>query len=387
MNIFETACLEVGYGKKTILNDINFELQKGEIICLMGPNGSGKSTILKTISRHIEKLGGNVYFQDKSFDKISAKDLAKQLSVVLTERINPELMTAAEVVASGRYPYTNYMGKLGEKDFEIIDDSIKMVNADDLREKYFTELSDGQKQRIMLARAICQEADIMILDEPTSFLDVRYKIELLGILRKLAREYGKTIILSLHEIDLIPKIANKVLLIGEDRSYIYGRPENIIKDSSVKEAFGINMGTFSTLIGNIELSKIDSEPDTFILGGEGKGTEIYRILNKEGKNFYTGVLFENDLDMVVAESLAEEVICTPSFYKIEDDKLQVAKSMIDRAEIIIDVGISFAGINEGNESLLEYSLKNRKKVYSLINREKFPAIKKVSVNEIANIFV
>lgn len=267
MNFFATENLKVGYKNTVVVDRINIDLNKGEIICLLGPNGCGKSTILKTITDHIKRIGGSMTVLGKDLNHLSIKNKAKEMSVVLTERINPGMMLAEEVVAIGRYPHTNYFGKLNKKDLEIINESIEIVEGEKLRYKEFQSLSDGEKQRIMIARAICQEADIMVLDEPTSFLDIKFKIELLNILKKLSLEKNKTIIMSLHEIDLVSKIADKALLIKDGKVYKYGTPEDIITDKSISEVYNLGGGYFNTTMGNIELPKVTKFPKVFVVGG------------------------------------------------------------------------------------------------------------------------
>ena len=187
---FETQKLSVGYHRRPLIEDIDIGIWQGGILCLIGPNGSGKSTILRSITRHLTKLGGVVAIGGRDLDGMSDKELARHVSVVLTDRIEPELMTCWEVVAAGRYPYTNHFGKLSREDQRIVEDSMARVNALELREQRFTELSDGQKQRVLLARALCQQPEVIVLDEPTSYLDIRHKIELLDILREMTASPG-----------------------------------------------------------------------------------------------------------------------------------------------------------------------------------------------------
>ena len=162
---FETQKLSVGYHRRPLIEDIDIGIWQGGILCLIGPNGSGKSTILRSITRHLTKLGGVVAIGGRDLDGMSDKELARHVSVVLTDRIEPELMTCWEVVAAGRYPYTNHFGKLSREDQRIVEDSMARVNALELREQRFTELSDGQKQRVLLARALCAARSLLILDE------------------------------------------------------------------------------------------------------------------------------------------------------------------------------------------------------------------------------
>ena len=197
-SIFSTQGLAVGYNRNILLQGINIRLERGKILTLIGPNGAGKSTILKTITRQLEPISGVVTISGKPVSMMPGKEFAKRTAVVLTERIAPELMTCAEVVAMGRYPYTDMFGRLSDHDKSVVVSALEQVHALDLAEREFTALSDGQRQRIMLARAICQEPEIIVLDEPTAWLDIRYKIELLDILRTMARKKGTTIIMSLH---------------------------------------------------------------------------------------------------------------------------------------------------------------------------------------------
>ena len=208
----ETQDLSVGYHGKPLLKDITLKVRKGEILVLIGPNGAGKSTILKNIIREMQPLSGGIYIKGKNVKDFTSKEYAKTMSVVLTEKIKTEMMTCRDVVAMGRYPYTNYFGKLTKEDEQIVTESLEKVSAMDIAEKDFSQISDGQRQRIMLARAVCQKPEIIVLDEPTSFLDIRHKIELLDILLEMAVKDQVTVIVSLHEIELAAKIALSIIL-------------------------------------------------------------------------------------------------------------------------------------------------------------------------------
>lgn len=241
---FETKNLAVGYQGKVLIRDISLEICPGEIITLIGPNGSGKSTILKTITKHLASIKGAVYIGQDELGKMSYQELAKKVAVVLTDRIKPELMTCREVVAAGRYPYTGKMGILTAQDQKKIDEAMEKVHALDLTEKSFDAISDGQKQRIMLARAICQEPQIIVLDEPTSFLDIRHKIELLNILKDMARNQGTTVIMSLHEIELAYKMSDKIICVKGDHIAHFGTVEEVFSKGLIKELFDLDEETF-----------------------------------------------------------------------------------------------------------------------------------------------
>ena len=179
---FYTEGLTVGYEGVPLIKNIGIRLKRGEILTLIGPNGAGKTTILKSIIRQLAPLEGMVYLDGKKMRELSGKELSKKLSVVLTGRVRPELMTCEDVVATGRYPYTGKFGVLSEADRRIVRESMELVHIEELADRDFMQTSDGQKQRVMLARAICQEPDMIVLDEPTSFLDMKYKLEFLSII-------------------------------------------------------------------------------------------------------------------------------------------------------------------------------------------------------------
>ena len=180
--ILHTQKLSVGYGGRPVVENITIGLEKGRILTLIGPNGAGKSTILKSLTRQLALLGGTGVLEGRDMKSLSGSEVARKLALVSTQRIRPELMTCLEVVEAGRYPYTGRLGLLSPADKAKAAHALELVHGTELAERDFARVSDGQRQRVLLARALCQEPDIIVLDEPTSFLDIRYKLELLGIL-------------------------------------------------------------------------------------------------------------------------------------------------------------------------------------------------------------
>lgn len=209
--ILSARDLSAGYGSKIVLSDISFDLAEGQIISLIGPNGSGKSTLLKTLMGDLPPLKGSVFLDDRDLSALSRSEVAKIMAVMMTGNIRPEWMTCREMAASGRYPYTGLLGKLGKKDSEAVDEAMELTGTSDLASLYITEISDGQRQRVLLAKAICQEPRILILDEPTTFLDIRYKLEFLDLLRVLAEKRRVTILMSLHELELVRLVSDRVI--------------------------------------------------------------------------------------------------------------------------------------------------------------------------------
>lgn len=228
----------VGY-EKPLIRDICFSLHGGEIMTIIGPNGSGKSTILKTIAGYLKKHGGDIYIENSLADTLSPNDKAKKLSVLLTERLHPNLMTCREVVETGRYPYTGHFGMLSPADNAAVDYAIALVQMQDFEQRDFSDISDGQRQRVMLARAICQEPQILILDEPTSYLDIYHKIVFLEILKKLAREKSIAVIMSMHELDFAEKISDYTVCVKNGEIFKFGRPQEIFCDYVMRRLFDI----------------------------------------------------------------------------------------------------------------------------------------------------
>ena len=222
---FYTDQLTVGYDGKPLIKEINIQLNKGEILTLIGPNGAGKSTILKSITRQLSLISGTVYLEQEQMSRMTNREVSKKLAVVLTERMRPELMTCEDVVSTGRYPYTGTLGILSAEDKEKVKSAMEMVHAWDLKDRDFTAISDGQRQRILLARAICQEPEIIILDEPTVGLDPKQIIEIRELIRKLAKKH--TVILSSHILAEVREVCDYIMIISGGKLVASDTTENL----------------------------------------------------------------------------------------------------------------------------------------------------------------
>ena len=360
---FKTNDLAVGYDGNILIHDINVNLEKGKILTLIGPNGAGKSTILKSITRQLETIRGTVYINAQKLTTLAPKEMAKQVAIVLTDRIRPELMTCAEVVAMGRYPYTNLFGKLTQKDTEAVQEALERVHALDLAEQDFSTLSDGQQQRIMLARAICQEPEIIVLDEPTAYLDIRHKIELLDILREMAQKKNITVIMSLHEIDLAMKISDYLLCVKGDTIEAFGPPDAILENHTIEHLYDLHNGSYNLLFGSVELTKPEGAPKVFVVAGGGYGISCYRALQKQEIPFATGILFENDVDCQVARELSDHVVVAPAFEAMTDSQFKEASDLLLRCEAVIDAGTPAGTFNQLNFNLLRLAEDHNIPVY------------------------
>ena len=238
--------LSVGYPTRKVLENIELEIEKGEILTLIGPNGAGKSTLLKSISGQLPLLAGSVMMQGQDLAKCDAKERARKMAVVLTEAIRPEYMTCREVCAAGRYPYTGRMGILRKEDEEAVDRAMARMKVEGLAERDFGAISDGQKQRVLVARALAQETPVLLMDEPTSYLDIRYRTELMETLRGLAAE-GKTILMSLHEIDLALEVSDRLLCVKEGGEVFCGTPQEVLTGERIRDLFDMPAGMYEKL--------------------------------------------------------------------------------------------------------------------------------------------
>lgn len=241
---FFTKKMCVGYDNQPLIKDIEIALPKGEILCLIGANGAGKSTVLKSIAGQLRMLGGTAYIGKEDISRVRPSALAKKMSVVFTEKVKAELKSCRDMVASGRYPYTGWFGILTDEDEKIVREVMELTHITDISEKDFSRISDGQKQRVMLARAICQEPEVVILDEPTSYLDVKYKLEFLSLLQELREKRGLTVIMSLHELAFAKIVSDKILCLKGEYVERYGTPEEIFESDFIERLFDIDKAGF-----------------------------------------------------------------------------------------------------------------------------------------------
>ena len=231
-NILQTKNLSIGYTSKkevlTIASDINISLKKGKLITLIGGNGIGKSTLLRTITAIQKPISGEVFLNEKDIFSMDNSDLAQQQSLVLTDKLPSSNLTVWELIALGRQPYTNWIGTLSEDDINKINKAIQLTNIEHLTEKKHYEISDGQLQKVLIARALAQDTDLIILDEPTTHLDLFHKVSVFKLLQKLAHETEKCILFSTHDIDLAIQLSDEMIVMTKENN-IQDQPCNLIE--------------------------------------------------------------------------------------------------------------------------------------------------------------
>lgn len=349
--------LTVGYDRIPLIKNINLGVRPGEILTLIGPNGSGKSTILKTITKQLKTIGGSVFLGKESMRELTDSEISRHLSMVMTERIHTELLSGRDVVATGRYPYTGRLGILSQQDWKKVDEAIALVHAGEVQQQDFRRISDGQRQRLMLARAICQDTQVLILDEPTSYLDMGFKLDILTTIRMLARKKNLAVIMSLHELDLAQKISDTIACVKGDRIDRVGTPEEIFSGDYVQQLYGVKSRQFDPQTGQAFLERPEGAPEVFVIGGGGTGLAVYNRLQRQNIPFAAGILQENDVEYAAASALAACVFSEKAFFPVSEETFLRAKQMLGSCKTCICALTEFGPYNEKNRQLFEYAKK------------------------------
>ena len=260
----EVQGVSAGYGKEPVISGADFTVRAGEILALIGPNGAGKSTLLKSIALRLAPMTGVICLNGKDLTKMTPGERAQKMSVLLTGQPETEWMTCTEMVSQGRYPYTGRLGILSDKDKAAVKYAMERMSVLELAEKLYCSISDGQKQRVLLARALAQEPEVLVLDEPTSYLDIRYQLELMEALRSLAREEQVAVVVSLHELELARRYADRILCIREGCVDKAGTPQEIFSSGYVEKLFEIPYGSLDSLYGNAGGDPVDRNAANYV---------------------------------------------------------------------------------------------------------------------------
>lgn len=336
----------LGYEGQSVLAHLDLTIRAGDYLCIVGDNGSGKSTLLRGLLGLLSPQSGEI---------LRAPELRQGAVGYLPQQTRAQRdfpATVYEVVLSGclnqkglRFFYTAAqksaalmnMGKLG-----ILE----------LKDQSYRDLSGGQQQRVLLARALCQQPEVIVLDEPTSYLDIRHKIELLDILREMTASRGLSVVLSLHEVDLATKLADVVVLVKDNAIFRCGAPEDVLDDDTIRQLYDIHDGSFNLLLGSVELCGAAGEPRVFVVPGEGRGAPCFRALQKRGLPFAAGILQRCDVDWAVAETLAARRYEAESFSPPAPDTLRAAVAAACSSACVVDSGAAIGPYNRENLELL-----------------------------------
>ncbi len=268
--------LQLGYTqegvRKPLLENLNFELVAGELTCLLGPNGVGKSTLIKAILGEISPWEGQLLLEQKTLSSYSIQDRAKHIAVVLTDPIYPGNLTVGQLVALGRTPHTNWLGKLGDTDRALVEKALADTRIGYLRDARLGELSDGQRQKAMIARALAQDGSVIVLDEPTAHLDLVNRLEIMSLLREISRSQGKAILVVTHDLDIALETANRFWILNCGLPLLAGTPEDLVLSGQIQALFPSDRYQFNVARGRVEWSQ--AVPDFQI---EGPAEQVYWV--------------------------------------------------------------------------------------------------------------
>ncbi len=284
--LLQSKDLAVGYsqgkaGKVVLHRNINVQLQQGEFACILGPNGAGKSTLIKTLSGFVPRIEGEVLVSGKQLHLYKRSELSKCISVVLTEKLQVSNMTVFDLVALGRTPYTDFFGALSKKDKVLVMEAINDVGLKSFANRQLTCMSDGERQKAMIAKALVQDTPLIILDEPTAFLDLPSKIEIVQLLKKLAKEKHKGILLSTHDLDLALQLADKIWLLAQGLELEAGIPEDLVLANGFRRFFEREGILFDNNSGSFKVEREQLKTIRVV----GKGVEykwLSHALNRTG---------------------------------------------------------------------------------------------------------
>lgn len=302
-----TIGYHTGKGDKVVHANVNLTLYSGEVTCLLGLNGAGKSTLLRTLCGFQPALQGEVMLREKPLSTYTQSEFAREVGVVLTERTNAGGITVYELVGLGRHPYTGFFGNLKERDHKIVEQSLEAVGIAHKSNNYVSELSDGERQKAMIAKVLAQECPIIVLDEPTAFLDVTSRIETMVLLRRLAHKQNKAIILSTHDIDSAIQMGDNLWLLAKGKEVRHGAPEDLIMDGTIGEFFSKENIIFDNSTGKLSASV----PCLYPIGVQGDFQTAYWVGNALVRNGYTPSSRQIEGINIVCNSPQEIVVYLP----------------------------------------------------------------------------
>ncbi|MGQ9718852.1 MAG: ABC transporter ATP-binding protein [Nitrososphaerales archaeon] len=366
----EIEGVHFNYKSIKALESITAKIESGEFVGLLGPNGSGKTTLLKCLGGMLKPKVGSIYFDGKSLEIFSGSDLAKNFSIVFTDSIETPQMEVFDIIATARHPWTGWLGSLSPKDIKSINEALEILDIKDFVTRRFNELSDGQKQKVLIARALAQESKVLLLDEPVAHLDIKHQIEVLGLIKKITKEKNLITIGALHDVNLASLFCDSAILLSEGKIVSIGPIGAVLTDENIKKAFHISTivkrhpitnSLYVVPICTSELKSVQPRALTVhIICGGGTGASLMRLLLEHGYKISAGVLNVLDTDYEVACTLG---ICAASdapFSSITEEAHKDNLKKIDSANVVIITDAPFGRGNLRNLGAAIMALKKGK---------------------------
>lgn len=356
--------LSVGYDGRAVLSGVSISAGSGQVISFLGPNGAGKSTVLRTLAGLQPPVSGKVKVLGRDIGDIPRGELSRLLAAVFTDKAVPALTTVYQAAAAGRLPYTGFLGRLSAEDRRCVENALEATGTDRIADRMISTLSDGERQKVMIAAALAQQPRIIILDEPTSHLDIKHKLETMDILKRLAAERNIACIMSLHDIDMALKFCHRVILVKEGKVVSCGIPEDTVPKGAVDRLYGIEKGSYSELLGSTEISGTKGR-DVFAVCGNGSGINVFRVLSREGFSVCGGIVGTEDTDHHIGSVICSEIISEQPFEPVSDEVYSRGSEIMSECRFVVDCGFSVGTYNRRNIDLICRGAESGKKVFSL----------------------
>ncbi|KUO68659.1 MAG: hypothetical protein APF77_14740 [Clostridia bacterium BRH_c25] len=366
-NHIQIEKLSFSYDLKKVLEQVDMNISKGSFFCLVGPNGSGKSTLLKVISSVLKPQKGVVYLEGRDINHMKNREKAKLLSFVPQNTSLEFDFRVSDVVLMGRYPYVNKLrGETGE-DMEIAEKAMEYTNTTHLKDRSFMELSGGERQRVILAQALAQEPDILILDEPVSHLDLQHQVEILNLIKKMCVDRKLTAITVLHDLNMASAYSDYIVMMKEGKIMRQGTPFETLTTSNIKEIFSTDVYVSVSPVGSKPYIYTLTRPNiekkgvrVHVICGGGSGSSIIGTLHSEGFDLSSGVLAIGDLDWKISKENAVKIAEEVPFVGISDEAYAMNRELAAEADAIVLAGLYIGKSNKRNlELLLEEELEGK----------------------------
>lgn len=356
----EVHGLKLAYDAQPVLEDTNFSVERGDLVALLGANGAGKSTLLRCISRILKPNAGHIMLDGTELKHFDSKEAARKMAVVPQETTADFDFTVEDIVMMGRFPYLERFKKEDQKDYEIVRRSMEMTGVSHLAERSIASLSGGEKQRVIMARAICQQPEVLLLDEPTANLDIGYQSMLLELASRLNRDQQVTVIAAIHDINLAVHHFNHFILLSGGRVMAAGRAEEVITSENIKKSYGVPAATYrhplhgvlqiSVARGRSQEENVNSGPAVHVIGGGEEALPVLEALKQLGCRLSVGPVSAQDSGCRFAHFNSLPVIIVPPFTSMNGAHKEEHLQLLREADLVVVPPIPFG---EGNLAILE----------------------------------
>jgi iron complex transport system ATP-binding protein len=361
--MLDVNCICCGYGQTDVLKDVSFSVEKGECIGIIGPNGSGKSTLLKAMSKILKPTSGSVVLLGKGLDQYSSKELARNMAVVPQDAGVEFDFSCLDIVTMGRSPHMKRFEIEGKKDMDIVRQSMELTNTWGLRDRPYSQVSGGERQRLTIARALAQQPSVLLLDEPVSHLDIEHQIEVLDLVERLKKEKGIMVVMILHDLNLAARYCDRLILLSGNSILAGGRPDEVLTEANIACAFHARVlirkhpltgYLYVTLLNSIEMMAPSLQKTIHVVCGAGTGTQILYSLRTKGYRVTAGVLNVLDSDYETASQLGIKTVSEAPFSPITPDSYAQNVELMKNADVIVLSGVPFGFGNLKNlEAVLD----------------------------------